>query len=96
MIAMPMHPGRILADELAEMGVAPAVLAREIAVPANRIGQIIAGRRAITGDTALRLGRWFGMSPQFWMNLQGLHDLESVPPGVRDAIAALPTRSAAA
>ena len=92
----PIHPGHILADELAEIGVSPAELARAIAVPANRISQILAGKRAITGDTALRLGRWFGMSPQFWMNLQSLHDLEVVPPTVRRTIDALPTRSAAA
>ena len=66
----PIHPGEILAEELAEIGVSASALAREIAVPANRISQIIHGRRAITGDTALRLGHWFGTSAQFWLNLQ--------------------------
>ena len=55
----PVHPGEILADELAEIGITPTELARQIAVPPNRLGQIIRGRRAVTGDTALRLGHWF-------------------------------------
>jgi antitoxin HigA-1 len=69
------HPGSILGDELADRTVSAAELARQIAVPANRISQIIAGKRSISGDTALRLGHWFGMEPQFWMNLQTQHDL---------------------
>ena len=59
------HPGDVLADELEEIGMSPTELARQLSVPANRISQIIKGKRAITGDTALRLGHWFGMSPQF-------------------------------
>ena len=66
----PIHPGEILADELAEIGITPTELARQLAVPPNRMGQIIRGRRAVTGDTALRLGHRFGNSPQFWLNLQ--------------------------
>lgn len=96
MSARPIHPGEILADELAELGVSGASFARQIDVPANRISQIMHGKRAITGDTALRFGRWFGMSPQFWMNLQALYDLETVPPAVRTRIDALPTRAEAA
>lgn len=69
------HPGSILGDELADRTVSAAELARQIDVPANRISQIIAGKRSISGDTALRLGHWFGMEPQFWMNLQTQHDL---------------------
>ena len=57
------HPGDILRDELAEMGVTPTAFAREIGVPPNRISQIIAGKRSITGDTALRFGHWFGVEP---------------------------------
>lgn len=91
----PIHPGHILADELAELGISPAELARQIDVPANRISQILAGKRAVTGDTALRLGRWFGMSAQFWMNLQSIHDLEIVPAPVRRRIDTLPTRAQA-
>ena len=96
MTAKPIHPGHILADELLELGVTAAELARQIEVPPNRINQIVHGRRAITGDTALRLGRWFGMSPQFWMNLQTLYELETVPAATRRHIEDLPTRSAAA
>ena len=92
----PIHPGAILADELAELNITPAELARQIAVPANRISQILAGKRAVSGDTALRLGRWFGMSAQFWMNLQAMYDLENVPAPVRRRIDALPTRVQAA
>jgi antitoxin HigA-1 len=69
------HPGEVLADELRELGIAPAVLARRINVPANRMSEIVRGRRGVTGDTALRLARFFGMSPQFWLNLQSAHDL---------------------
>jgi addiction module HigA family antidote len=64
------HAGEVLKDELVELGVAPTEFARQIDVPPNRIGQIIAGKRAITGDTVLRFGHWFGMDPQFWLNLQ--------------------------
>ena len=96
MTAKPIHPGEILADELIELGVTPAALARQIEVPANRINQIIHGKRAITGDTALRLGRWFGMDAQFWMNLQALYEIEIVPSPVRERIDRLPTRAQAA
>jgi addiction module HigA family antidote len=72
----PIHPGEILADELAEIGVSAAELARLIEVPANRVSQILAGRRAITADTALRLARWFGTSPDLWMNLQKTYELD--------------------
>ena len=96
MSAIPIHPGEILADELAELGLTGAELARQIDVPANRISQILHGKRAVTGDTALRLGRWFGMSPQFWMNLQAHYDLEAVPAATRSRIESLPTRAHAA
>ena len=69
------HPGEILADELEELTITPTELARQLSVPANRITQIIQGKRAITGDTALRLGHWFGTSAQFWLNLQSAYDL---------------------
>ena len=57
------HPGEILADELTELGVTPTELSRQISVPPNRVTQIIHGRRGVTGDTALRLGHWFGQAP---------------------------------
>jgi len=63
------HPGEVLAEELEELGVSPTELSRQLCVPPNRITQIIQGKRSITGDTALRLGHWFGTSPQFWLNL---------------------------
>lgn len=71
----PIHPGQFLADELAELGMAPAELARELHVPANRIYQILSGRRAMTANTALRLGQWLGTSAELWMNLQKLYEL---------------------
>ena len=72
----PIHPGEILADELAELNKSPTELARELHVPANRITQLVAGRRAMTADTALRLERWLGVSATFWMNLQKRYELD--------------------
>src|ERR1700719_2217956 len=72
----PIHPGEILADELAELNKSPAELARELHVPANRISQLVAGKRAMTADTALRLERWLGVSAAFWMNLQKRYELD--------------------
>lgn len=88
------HPGEILADELSELQITPTELSRQIAVPANRISQIIPGKRAITGDTALRLGHWFQTSGQFWLNLQMAYDLRVATETFGREIAALPTRSA--
>ena len=85
------HPGEILKDELAELSVTPTTLARQIDVPPNRIGQIIAGKRCVTGDTALRLGHWFGVDPQFWLNLQTQFDLVAAERKVGEAVRALPT-----
>jgi len=72
----PIHPGEILADELAELNKGPTELARELHVPANRISQLVAGKRAMTADTALRLERWLGVSAVFWMNLQKRYELD--------------------
>lgn len=69
------HPGEILADELNEIGITASELSRAIHVPVNRITQIIGGKRAITVDTAVRLGRWFGTGPEFWLNLQINYEL---------------------
>lgn len=88
------HPGEILSDELAEIGVPASELARQIDVPANRISQIINGKRSITGDTALRLGHWFGTSAQFWLNLQSSYELRLAEQRSGDAIARLPKRVA--
>lgn len=71
----PIHPGEILKDELDEIGISAAELARQLKVPENRMSEIMRGRRNITADTALRLGRWFGTSANFWMNLQKSYEL---------------------
>jgi addiction module HigA family antidote len=90
----PIHPGEHLAEELRELGVSAAELSRQIDVPVNRITGIIHGQRGITADTALRLGHWFGTSPQFWMNLQQLYELRLAESEVGAKIAALPRRAA--
>ena len=76
MARTPIHPGEILADELEEIGVSAARLAHALGVPANRISQIIGGKRAISADTALRLARYFGTTPDLWMNLQKTYELD--------------------
>ena len=75
MVRPAIHPGEILADELEELNISATRLARILHVPANRITQILAGQRAITADTALRLGRWLGTGPELWMNLQKSYEL---------------------
>ena len=87
------HPGEHLAEELRELGIAAAELARQIDVPVNRITGIINGQRGITADTALRLAHWFGTTPQFWMNLQQLYELRLAENEVGAKIAALPRRA---
>ena len=73
----PIHPGEILIDEfLKPMGLSQYRLAKDISVPPRRINEIVHGKRSISADTALRLGRFFGISPQFWLNLQTRFDLE--------------------
>lgn len=72
----PIHPGEILADELEEIGMNPMELADRIGVPNNRIYLILQGKRGITADTALRLGRFFGTGPEFWLNLQKSYELD--------------------
>lgn len=86
------HPGEVLKDELAELGVSPTELARQIDVPANRVSQIINGKRSISGDTALRLGHWFKVDPQFWMNLQAQFELVAAQDQAGKIIWKLPTR----
>ena len=88
------HPGGILKEELDELGISPTEFARQIDVPANRVSQIIAGKRVITGDTALRFGHWFGTDPLFWLKLQAQHDLVVAEQRTGDAIRHLPTRTA--
>ena len=86
----PIHPGEHLAEELRELGLSAAELSRQIDVPVNRITGIIHGQRGITADTALRLGHWFGTSPQFWMNLQQNYELRLAESEVGAKIAVLP------
>jgi addiction module HigA family antidote len=88
------HPGEILAEELAELGISPTELSRQIAVPPNRVTQIIKGQRSITGDTALRLGHWFKTSAQFWLNLQAAYDIRVAKQQAGVEIDRLPTRPA--
>ena len=87
------HPGEVLKGELEESGITPTEFARQIAVPPNRVSQIIAGKRSITGDTALRFGHWFGVDPQFWLNLQAQYDLILADRETGAAIRHLPTRT---
>jgi addiction module HigA family antidote len=86
------HPGEHLADELRELGMSAAELSRQINVPVNRITQIIKGKRAISADTALRLGHWFGTGPVIWLNLQLLYELRLARDVVGSEIANLPER----
>jgi addiction module HigA family antidote len=90
------HPGEVLAEELEEIAISPTELARQLRVPANRITQIMQGKRAITGDTALRLGHWFGTSAQFWLNLQSGYDIRLATQAAGREISRLPKRRQAA
>ena len=84
------HPGEHLAEELEELGLSAAELARKMNVPTNRVTQILHGTRAITGDTALRLAHFFGTSAQFWLNLQSLYDLRLAEEKAGKSIKGLP------
>jgi antitoxin HigA-1 len=95
MARTPIHPGEFLQDELEELGISAAELARRIHVPANRVSQILAGRRNISADTALRLGRWFGTGPDIWLNLQKAYELDLARQHMGDAIEAIEPRVAA-
>ena len=91
MLKRVVHPGEVLRDELAEFGVTPTAFARQIDVPPNRVSQIIAGKRSVTGDTALRFGHWFGVDPQFWLNLQTQFDLAAAERRAGVVVRELPT-----
>src|SRR6266852_3211883 len=90
MAAMAIHPGEHLAEELKELGMSAAELARKLEVPTNRITSILNGQRAITGDTALRLSHFFGTSPEFWLNLQSLYELRVAQRQSGNSIKSLP------
>src|SRR4029077_18755784 len=93
MARTPIHPGEHLAEERRELGASAAELSREIEVPVNRITAIMNGQRSITADTALRLGHWFGTSPELWVNLQKLYAPRLAQAKVGASIAKLPRRT---
>ncbi|MHB1014259.1 MAG: HigA family addiction module antitoxin [Desulfurivibrionaceae bacterium] len=83
----PIHPGEVLATQFLEpMGITQYRLAKDIGVTARRINEIVHGRRSITADTALRLGRFFGMEAQFWLNLQTYYDMEVAQEALADRL----------
>ena len=84
------HPGEHLAEELKELSMSAAELARQLDVPTNRVTEILNGRRAITGDTALRLAHFFGTTAEFWLNLQSLYELRIAEKKVGKSIDRLP------
>jgi antitoxin HigA-1 len=84
------HPGEHLAEQLEALEMSAAALARQLNVPTNRITHIINGQRAITGDTALRLGHFFGTSAEFWLNLQKIYELRMAERESGAAIKELP------
>ena len=86
------HPGEHLAEELKGLNMSAAELARQLDVPTNRVTEILNGRRAITGDTALRLAHFFGTTAEFWLNLQSLYELRIAQKKVGKSIDRLPTR----
>src|SRR5258708_18101962 len=90
MARTPIHPGEHLAEELKELGISATELSRQIDVPVNRVTEIINGQRGVTADTALRLGHWFGTSPEFWLNLQTLYELRVARHVVGARVARLP------
>jgi addiction module HigA family antidote len=85
------HPGEHLAEELNALGMSAAELARRLKVPTNRITEILNGRRAVTGDTALRLAHFFGTTAEFWLNLQSLYEIRMARQKAGKSIRVLPT-----
>jgi len=90
----PIHPGEILKGELDELSMSAAELSRQLKVPENRMSEIVRGRRNITADTALRLGKWFGTSATFWMNLQKSYELRKAEQEIGTEIDLIQTRIA--
>ena len=85
------HPGEHLAEELKELGMSAAELARQLDVPTNRVTEILNGRRAITGDTALRLAHFLGTTAEFWLNSQSLYEIRVAQKKAGKSIKGLPT-----
>lgn len=92
MAILPIHPGEHLAEELKELGMSAAELARQLDVPTNRVTQILNGQRGISGDTALRLAHFFGTTAEFWLNLQSLYEIRLAEQANGKSIKSLPTR----
>ena len=90
MASRAIHPGEHLAEELDALDMSAAELARRLKVPTNRVTAILNGQRAISGDTALRLGHFFGTTPQFWLNLQSLYEIRLAEEKSGKAIRKLP------
>jgi addiction module HigA family antidote len=95
MARTPIHPGEILREELEILELSAAEFARQLHVPTNRITGILNEKRAVTADTALRLGHWFGTSAEFWLNLQKLYELRLAEREKGAEIKKLPRRKAA-
>src|SRR5437870_8090222 len=91
MARIAIHPGDQLAEELKTLELSAAELAQQLKVPTNRVTGILNGQRAVTGDTALRLGHFFGTSPEFWLNLQSLYELRLAEQKAGKSIRILPT-----
>ena len=92
MARTPIHPGEILSDEMEELNMSASALSAVLGVPPNRLYQIVAGKRNLTADTALRLARYFGTSPEFWMNLQSIYELDLARKAIGAAIKHIPRR----
>ena len=82
----PIHPGDILKDELKELGITASELAGYLHVPANRLYQLMSGKRSMTADTALRLEQWLGVSTEFWMNIQKSYELDCAAENIGEKI----------
>lgn len=91
----PVHPGEILAEDLRDVGLSMNQLAKAIHVPMNRISAIINGQRGITGDTAVRLARYWGTSAEYWMNLQSRYELSCAQEVLEDSLTQIEPRTAA-
>ena len=88
----PIHPGEILKEELEELNMSASKLAEIIDVPANRISLIVAGKRAVSADTSLRLAQYFGTSPDFWLNLQMIYELDLAKKEIGNSLSQIPQR----
>ncbi len=95
MARTPIHPGELLGEELRELGVSAAALARDLHIPTNRVTAILNGQRGVTADTALRLGHWFGTSAELWLNLQKSYELRLAEQTSGAEIKRLPRRRVA-